>query len=167
MFYKEMDRKDSWGFGRSETYRGTCTNKVDGELVTLKKQVKMNNKTRVRMAEAQIQRLEDYGHSEEDLMESIDKLFDYRPLQRVRLMGRGPRRTEEGYRPYPNIDSYLRHEDSVYFDVYLLDDDTQIERVRDRLRRKFCPTTMKVRDLEWELMQAKWDLQRKQRGIDV
>ena len=167
MYYRARTYKDSWGFGRTDTYRGTTTNpKVDGEVIALKEQVKMNNKVRTKNAERAVQFQADNGSNEDELMEVIDRLFDWHSisLKRVRFMGRGPRRDELGNRPYWNIDSYLRHEDSTHFDVYLHDDDTQMERVRERLRRKYCPETMKVKDLEWELLQAKWDLQRKLRN---
>ena len=165
MFYREPYIKDSWGFGRTDCYRGTTSNKVDGELLSLKKQVKMNNKVRIKNAERAVQFQFENGSNEDELMEVIDNLFSWYAmgLKRIRLMGRGPRRDENGARPYPNIDSYLRHEDSVYFDVYMHDDDQGMERVRERLRRKYCPNLMKVKDLEWELMQAKWVVERNRR----
>ena len=161
MEYLDLRVADSWGMGRTNTYRGSTTDKQDREVIKLKKNIAMNNKVRRENARRAIQRQADYGFSEEELMGFIDNLFDWHVsrLQRVRFMGRGKRRDANGTHLYPNVDSYLRHADASYFDVYVHEDDESMRVLKEKLKREFCPKYMEIKDLEWEIRKMQYKLE--------
>ena len=161
MEYLDLRVADSWGMGRTDTYRGSTTDKQDREVLKLKKNIKMNNKVRRENAFRAIERQADYGCSEEELMKCIDNLFSWHVsrLQRVRFMGRGKRRNPDGSIVHHNCDSYLNHDYASYFDVYVHEDDESMRILKEKLKREFCPKYMEIKDLEWEIRKMQYKLE--------
>ena len=167
MEYLNLRVADSWGFGRTESYRGSTTDKQDREVLKLKENVKMNNKVRIDNAFNAIQRQIDYGafEDEADIEKAIDNMFSWGQLHRVRFMGRGKRRGPDGKAVHINADSCLRHENSSYFDVYVHEDTTQTHRVKERMKKKFCPTLHRIEELRDELWKLEWQLKMESRNV--
>ena len=121
----------------------------------------MNNKVRRKNAHRAIQRQAEWGYSEEQLMEYIDNLFSWHAarLQRVRFMGRGKRRNPDGSIVHHNCDSYLNHDYASYYDVYVHEDDESMRKLKEKLKREFCPKQSKLKELEWQVRKLKWEIE--------
>ena len=162
MEYLDLRVADSWGHGRTDTYRGSVVSKDDRELKVLKKNTQMTNKALKQQAYNAINRQAEWGHSEEELSECIDNLFSWKGPQRVALYARGKRTGADGKVLHPNAYSNLRHEYASYFDVYVTECSSVYE-FKNKLFAEFCPTLARIKEIELELWSLKWKMKHEQR----
>ena len=157
MFYKAKTlRTQHWHPGRSDTYLGTVIQRNDPELLQIKQESKLNNAWRREHTENMISRnIMQGNHTQEEIAEMIDGMLSWKSFDRIRLMGRGPRKDLD----YTWKDSYVRLADAKSFDVYRLHDYTAEERFKDRMKRKYAPVYMELQDAEWQVRRLQWKLQ--------
>ena len=102
---------------RTANYRFSVETKDDKDLLALKKDIADQNA---------------YARHE---IRNGGKMRGYKTpygfeVQRVILMGRGPRRDKDGFLYHSNADCSLRHEFAEYFDVYVTGDSTAMWMLR-------------------------------------
>lgn len=160
MYYKRPSLKTDWLPGRTEAYRGTVMSKTDPDVIAMKADIAENNAFRRQWNESLINRQLDYGMNQEEIAEQINALMGYQSLNRVRFMARGPRRNADGSVIHINADSCLNHKHATHYDVYVHEDTTAVYAWKQRMIKEYAPLVAEREELEWRLMQIKWDLKR-------
>ena len=151
-WYKLCDLPDA---SRTSDYSFSVIDKSDEQLLAIKEDVRRHN--------AWIRRdVRDYA--KEVGAERALRYMESNPLQRVRLMARGPRAMYarlEGLYPR-TYDSFIPHKYAKYFDVYRGSDSHAMYHFRDQIQNGITPGQQKLIN---DLQMAQWDLQNKNLGL--
>lgn len=129
---------------RCSSYRFTVKTKDDPMLLELKTNIKKHNK----LARAH----------QKEYYEQTGKIYGrgYMQIERVLLMGRGPR-GKDGTRFHPNADSCLQHEFATHFDVYVGVDCHNQNLLDQQLQAGLTPGQWNmIQKLEMEELNLKW-----------
>lgn len=131
-------------------FKFKVTNKTDPDLLLLKAQIKDHNTIIRKLAR-------NYG-----------TLSDHHKLYRVSLMGRGTRRDASGKLLHSNADSNLQHKYAVAFDVYIHEDNHNLEILKTEIETGVSSADQaRIKKLEFALMKQEWayDDELRARGI--
>ena len=157
MEYKQKSKRDWYsGAARTEAYRATITDKNDPEYLRMKADVAERNNCRKRNLISTIERY--YIDRPDDMLEMLEKSFNYHGLERTKLCGRGRRRDAAGNRLYPNVDSHLRHADSKAFDVYIHRNWDAEEAFIKFCKKEFAPSLYEQDQIKAEISKLEYKL---------
>ena len=161
MQYRQKKYRDWYhGAARTESYRGTITDKNDPDFLLMKSDITERNNNRKRHIISTIDRY--YVGREEDTIDHVENTLKWRGFERLKICGRGPRRDADGNRLYANVDSHLRHADSTHFDVYVIRNYDAEYNFINWVKKEYCPKIYEqekikdeIRMLEYKLLALK------------
>lgn len=148
------------GEHRTEGYVFSVTSKSDPMLLALKENIRRHNKfTREHLRDC---RKQDVNHALAGMK--------YHQIQRVSLMGRGPRAEParaNGFSEYSFFQS-LPHEYAEYFDVYVGLDCHNQHKFREQLEKDLTPGQQDaIKKADMEIQEFKWEKEKELRALGL